>query len=92
MKHEYVNGQLRNMKKTWAHLKNKQKDWILQQSRNKYVEFISKSNRHPNKNECVEIVNEVYSLIENAEIWIPYNEIRKVFNSKLNKYKNIKLN
>lgn len=70
----------------------KQKDWIFQKFREGYMNFLNKNKRHPNKIECNEIVNNVYNLIEEKGIWIPYGEVRKAFNGKLNGYRKIDIN
>lgn len=89
MKHIKVNGQLLNSDKNWSHLKSKQKDWIFQRLREEYISFLKREQKHPNKLECDELVRNVYISIEEAGIWIPYNEVKKAFNGKLNKYKKI---
>lgn len=89
MKHMQIGGSLKNLEKNWSHLKSNQKDWILQCCRQEYIMFLNKEQRHPNKLEREEIVQNVYSLIEKKEIWIPYNEVKKAFCSKLNKYKKV---
>lgn len=89
MKHVKFGKQQRNVDKNWSHLKDKQKEWIVQQCRDTYVVFLNKNKRHPNKIECTEIVDNVYSLIEKKDIWIPYEEVKKVFSSKLNRYRKI---
>lgn len=89
MKHVRIGGQIRNLDKTWSHLKMNQKDWIFQKFREEYINFLNENYRHPNKVECAKIVNTVYNLIEEKGIWIPYNEVRKAFSGKLNRYKKI---
>lgn len=89
MKHVKFGKQQRNVDKNWNHLKDKQKEWIVQQCKDEYVVFLNKNKRHPNKIECTEIVDNVYSLIEQKDIWIPYEEVKKVFASKLNRYRKI---
>ena len=89
MKHIKVNGQLLNVDKSWSHLKPKQKDWIFQRLREEYMLFLKKEEKHPNKLECNKIVHNVYTLIEESGIWIPYNEVKKAFNGKLNRYRKI---
>ena len=91
MKHVKVGEQLRNLEKNWSHLKLKQKAWIIHSFREGYTNFLSKNLRHPNKDECSLIVSEVYSMIEEKDIWIPYSEVKKACSKKLNKYRKISL-
>ena len=56
------------------------------------MNFLNENHSHPNKIECAEIVNNVYNLIEEKGIWIPYGEVRKAFSGKLNRYRKIDIN
>lgn len=89
MKHEMIGGKLLNLEKTWKHLSKKQKDWICQQFRDEYTLFVNNNKRHPNKNECDLIVQNVYEKIEERDIWIPFVEVRKAFSAKLTRYRKI---
>lgn len=91
MKHVKIGGQLKNLDKNFSHLKANQKDWIFQKFREEYIVFLNSNNRHPNKIECTEIVDKVFSLIEEKGIWIPYIEVKKAFSNKLNRYRKIKI-
>jgi hypothetical protein len=91
MKHEKINRQLLNLDKTWRHLSLKQRDWICCQLRSEYVDFLNINKHHPNKEQCREIVGDVYDRIKERGIWIPFNEVKKAFSSKLSRYRKIKL-
>ena len=91
MKHEKVNGRLLNLDKTWKHLSMKQKSWICDQFREEYISCLNYNNKHPDKNQCKEIVQNVYLKIQDRGIWIPYGEIRKAFSSKLQRYRKINI-
>ena len=92
MRHEKINGQLLNLDKTWRHLSMKQRNWICDQFREEYVDFLNTNSRHPNKEQCRGIADVVYSKIQDRRIWIPYYEVRKAFSSKLSRYRKIQLN
>lgn len=88
MRHQRVNGVLINTEKKWHHLKESQKSWICQKFRDEYSKFVLGNNRYPSKDECHNVLVEVYDIISNEKnIWIPFEEVRKVFLSKINKYK-----
>ena len=91
MRHEKINRRLLNLDKTWRHLSMKQRNWICDQFREEYVGFLNANNRHPNKEQCREIVDIVYGKIQEREIWIPYHEVRKAFSLKLQRYRKIEL-
>lgn len=91
MKHEKVNGQLLNMEKKWQHLHCQQREWIVNQFREEYVAFLNTNGKHPNKEDCRDIVDRVYTKIQEREIWIPYGEVRKAFSSKLQRYRKIEI-
>lgn len=88
MKHERINGVLINTEKKWSHLKESQKSWICQKLRDEYSKFVFYNNRYPNKEECKNILDDIYDVISNEKnIWIPFEELKKVFSSKISKYK-----
>ena len=91
MRHEKVNGQLLNMEKTWRHLSMKQREWIVSQFREEYIASLTKNGTYPNKEECSEIVDHVYSKIQERGIWLPYGEVQKAFSAKLPRYRKIEL-
>ena len=91
MKHIQFNGNLINVKKTWKHLSSKQRNWIYDQLRNEYIACCRYHDRHPGKEQYNAIVQNVYVQICERKIWIPYHEIRKVFQSKLSRYQKIKI-
>lgn len=83
--HLKINGRLLQTNKKWSQLKEKQKQYIYDIIKDKYNTFRVKNSRIPNKVEKQTILNEVYSMIEDKGIWIPYSEVNKFFHSKLNK-------
>lgn len=89
MKHKMINGKLLNLDKTWRHLSMNQREWIVSKFREEYVAFLSANHRHPKKEECGEILDRVYARIQERAIGIPYGEVRRVFASKLSRYRKI---
>ena len=88
MRHERVNGVSINTEKKWCHLKESQKSWICQKFRDEYSKFVLNNNKYPTREDCKIILDEVYDIVSNEKnIWIPFEEVRKVFFSKINKYK-----
>lgn len=89
LRHNKINGKLLNLEKKWHHLSCKQKEWIYGLFRNEYIDFLNKNKKHPNKEECKEIVNSVFRAIKERDIWISLEEVRKAFSSKLCRYRKI---
>lgn len=84
--HTIINGNLLQTNKKWNDLKIKQKEWIASSLREKYIKFSNLNKRLPNKLEKIQILDLVYSDIKEKDIWIPYKEVEKYFNSKINRY------
>jgi hypothetical protein len=91
MKHERVNGKLLNLDKKWHHLSCQQREWIVSQFREEYIAHLNKNGTHPNKEECREMLDRVYTKIQERELWIPYGEVKKAFCSKLQRYRKIEI-
>lgn len=85
--HKMVNGKLLQTNKKWSHLKMRQREEIYNYFKEEYKKFFKENNKVPTKEDRRIILDKVYSLIEDREIWIPYNEVKRFFSSKI-----IKLN
>lgn len=85
--HEYRNGRIIQTNKKFSHLKQKQKEWISNLLREKYQAAIKDSGKKPSKQEKARLLQEVYNEIEEREIWLPYHELKRYFDSKLDSYK-----
>lgn len=83
--HKMVDGKLLQTNKKWSALKLSQKEYISNLIREEYVDFIKENNHHPKDEEKEELLNKVYSKIEEREIWIPFSEVKKQFLSKTSK-------
>lgn len=86
--HIHVDGQLLQTNKTWSHLKERQKSWIAELLREEYMRRAQELGRNPKKDDYEAIVEIVYDQIERRGIWIPYNEVRRYFSSRVNRYRN----
>jgi hypothetical protein len=81
--HVYQNGRLLQTNKKFSALKQKQKEWITNELRQRYISVINYpyTKLHPKKRD--QILNEVYDLIAEKEIWIPYGEVKRHYFSKI---------
>ncbi|MEJ9227738.1 hypothetical protein [Priestia aryabhattai] len=84
--HVYQNGRLIQTNKKFSSLKQKQKEWITNELRQRYIRAINYPHikLHPRKRD--QILDEVYALIEEKEIWIPYGEVKKHYFSKISSF------
>lgn len=81
--HVYQNGRLIQTNKKFSALKQKQKEWITNELRQRYISAINYpyTKLHPRKRD--QILDEVYDLIGEKEIWIPYGEVKRHYFSKI---------
>lgn len=79
--HKMVDGKLLQTNKKYSHLKQKQKEKIYQWMYEAYVECYKEKGKFPDTKDDVKILFSVMSKIDDAEIWIPENEVRKHYNS-----------
>ena len=79
--HEWVGGKLLQTNKKYSHLKQKQKEkiyqWMYEAYRSKYQEL----GKFPDTRNDDDILSRVMDKIEVAEIWIPYGEVSKHYQS-----------
>lgn len=81
--HVYENGRLIQTNKKFSALKQKPKEWITNELRQRYISAINYpyTKLRPKKRD--QILDEVYDLIQKKEIWIPYDEVEKYYFSKI---------
>ena len=72
--------------KKWCQLKQKEQIWASNLLREKYINFVLEKERKPNRTEKEFIVACSYLEIEEKEIQVAANEVRKYFESKIEKY------
>lgn len=80
------NSEVKQFKKKWCQLKQKEQIWISTLLREKYINFVLEKERKPNKSEKEFIVACTYLEIEEKEIQVAVNEVRKYFENKIEKY------
>ena len=79
--HEVVNGQLLQTNKKYSSLKLKQKEKIYQWMYEAYERKYKELGKYPADRDDELILDEVYSRIEDAGIWIPFSEVKKHYRS-----------
>ena len=86
--HKMIDGRLLQTNKKYSQLKMKQKEkiaeWMFQATRDYYM----KKCTFPSDKHLEEVVDIVYEKIEEAQIWIPYHEVRRYMSSKQTKFWN----
>jgi hypothetical protein len=81
--HEYRNGRLIQTNKKFSALTKKQKDWIRQALKDRYIKTMKFPDVKLKPNKRDQILEEVYDMIEEKEIWIPFGEVKKYYYSKI---------
>ena len=76
--HVKVGGKLLQTNKTWSHLKQKQQEWILQTARKQYDRFLQERGKLPVEGSKKQLIEDIYAIIEERNIWIPYGEVYRV--------------
>ena len=79
--HEWTDGKLLQTNKKYSHLKLKQKEKINQWMYESYRQFYLENKRFPETADTGSILATVMLHIEQAEIWIPENEVEKHYRS-----------
>ena len=69
--HIMVNGKLLQTNKKFSQLKNSQKQKINEWLYEEYEKLRNEKGREPGRAQKEIIINDVYSKIEEAEIWLP---------------------
>ncbi len=80
--HKMIDGQLLQMNKTFSNLKMKQKDKITGWVYDEYKRYVTENDRIPNSDADEEIVGVVLEKINDAQIWIPADEIYGYYHRK----------
>lgn len=86
--HKVIDGKLLRTDKTMRHLKGKQLMKITSWLKSEFLRTAAEKQRKPTKQEVDEITDIVYMKIEEAQIWIPYHEVRRYMSSKQTKFWN----
>ena len=72
--HVWSGGRLLQTNKKWSALKQSQRTWIHEITREEHAAYVEENGRLPMKKRKDVIVNRVYARIEERGIWIPYGE------------------
>ena len=85
--HIKVNGKLLQTNKRFSQLKNSQKDWIATELYNLYHDKMKerRTTRKLSPDHRDAVISSLYEQIQNREIWIPYDEVKKYASSKTTK-------
>lgn len=86
--HQKINGRLLLTDKTMRHLKGSQIEKISAWLKAEFFKAADDIQRKPTKSEIDEITDRVYEKVEEAQIWIPYHEVRRYMSSKQTKFWN----
>lgn len=86
--HKKVNGKLLQTNKKFSHLKQAQKEFIMQELYLQCKEYTIENGTFPYKAGLFTVLDKVYQCIEQREIWIPYEEVYQHFQSKITKFQN----
>ena len=62
--------------KRWSHLKQKQRDWIYEQTRIEHQKFIEANDRIPRKHAKQDVIDNVTTRVSERRIWLPSYELR----------------
>ena len=85
--HQMVDGKLLQTDKKFSQLKEKQKTKINGWLYAEYKKVYDQAGKPPDSRRNEEILDAAYVKIEEAEIWIPYGEIRQYLNSRKNAFR-----
>ena len=81
--HIRVDGQLLQTNKKWSYLKQKQKEWIILIARQEYDNFVREYSKLPVKGSKQQLIDQIYEIIKERGIWIPYIEIKNEFDKRI---------
>ena len=81
--HIRVDGKLLQTNKAWGDLKRKQQEWIYRIARDQYAAFIENRGKLPAEGSKKQLIEEIYAIIQDREIWIPYGEVYCVLSRRI---------
>ncbi len=83
--HKLVNDVLLQINKKWSHLKQSQKNWIMEVAEKAHKNYVLKYKRLPMRKRKYEIFEEIADKVRQRGIWIPYGELKTHVNKKLDR-------
>lgn len=81
--HIRVDGKLLQTNKAWGDLKRRQQEWIYRIARERYEAFIENRGKLPVEGSKKQLIEEMYVIIQDREIWIPYGEVYRVLSRRI---------
>jgi len=81
--HIRVDGKLLQTNKAWGDLKRKQQEWIYRIARDQYAAFIENRGKLPVEGSKKQLIEEIYAIIQDREIWIPYGEVYRALSRRI---------
>ena len=84
--HKMVNGRLLKKDKSFADLKMSQREKIAGWLYEEYLSMFKANGNRYSKRFNGEILSNVYTKIQQAEIWLPYGELVKYYYSRKNQF------
>ncbi|MDQ0887987.1 hypothetical protein QFZ81_003075 [Paenibacillus sp. V4I9] len=84
--HIRVNGRLLQTNKKFSALKLRQQEWIASLLRSKTITLILEHKRQLQRPEREQVLQETLIAIEQKGIWIPDCEVRRYFESRIQRY------
>jgi len=79
----FINGRLIQTNKKFSALKQKQKEWITNELKQRYISAINYPHTKLNPKKRDRVLDEVYDLIVAKETWIPFHEVKKHYFRKI---------
>jgi hypothetical protein len=74
--HAWVDGQILQTNKKWSHLKQKQRLWIYEATKEEHAAYVENNGRLPMKSGRDAVLDKVYGRICERGIWIPWGEAK----------------
>lgn len=86
--HKIIDSRLLRTDKKMCHLKGRQTEKITKWLKSEFFRIADEKQRKPTKSDIDCITDKVYKKIEEAQIWIPYYEVRRFMSSKQTRFWN----
>lgn len=74
--HIWQDGKLLQTNKKWSHLKERQRSWIHEITREEHAAYVAEHGRLPMKKRKEDVLDKVHERVVARDIWIPYGEFR----------------
>lgn len=78
--HIKVDGKLLQTNKKWSHLKNSQRSWISEVTKEEHTAYVAEHGRLPMKKRKEDVLDRVHERVVGRDIWIPYHEFKSHVN------------